>query len=109
MTVVEVNYRDGEPESYLLPLTFIFGERATELSQSSPQAVVARLKTRRGEEVVDGILFDALYDRIFLGVLLDAVSRRRSFHGKSSEIAASPSKIFRKLRGSPDTIRNRTL
>ncbi len=23
MTVVEVNYRDGEPESYLLPLTFV--------------------------------------------------------------------------------------
>ena len=104
MSIVEVNYRDGEPESYLLPLMFVSGDRAAESSQAAPQAIVARLKVRQGEETVDGSLFDALYDRMFLRVLLDAIARRRSFHGESSEIAASPSKIFRKLGGSSDTI-----
>ena len=104
LTVVEVNYRDGEPESYLLPLTFIAGERVTELSQASPQAVVARLKIRHSGEVVEGILFDALYDRLFLRLLLEAIFRRRSFHGKSAEIFASPSKLYHKERGSPATL-----
>jgi maltose alpha-D-glucosyltransferase/alpha-amylase len=69
------------------------------LTQSSPQAVVARLKVRRSSGSVDGVLLDALYDRIFLKALLEAIFRRRTFQGKSSEISALPSKLFRKLSG----------
>jgi len=98
-TVVEVSYREGEPDYYFLPLTFIAGDRVTELTQSSPQAVVARLKVRRSSGSVDGVLLDALYDRIFLKALLEAIFRRRTFQGKSSEISALPSKLFRKLSG----------
>ena len=76
-------------------------ERATELSQSSPQAVVARLKTRRSGSCLMGYTFSvrSMIENLFWG-LLDAVSRRISGRlcGKSSEIAASPSKIFHWLR-----------
>jgi maltose alpha-D-glucosyltransferase / alpha-amylase len=102
LTVVGVNYGDGEPESYFLPLAFMTGDRATELQQAFPQALVARLKVKSAGEAVEGTVVDALYDRAFLRVLLDAISRRRSFRGKSSEILAAPSKLFRALRGPSD-------
>ncbi len=103
-TAVVVNYSDGEPESYFLPLAFVTGERAAEVQQAFPQAPVVRLKTKSDGEVVEGIVVDALYDRAFLKVLLDAISRRRSFKGNSSEIVASPSKLFRHLRGDTNAL-----
>ncbi len=101
---VVVNYADGEPESYFLPLAFVMGERAAELQQSFPQALITRLKAKSDGEVAEGILVDALYDRAFLKVLLDAISRRRSFKGNSSEIVAAPSKLFRHLRGDTNAL-----
>jgi maltose alpha-D-glucosyltransferase / alpha-amylase len=103
-TAAAVNYGDGEPESYFLPLTFMAGDRAVELQQAFPQALVARLKVKNAGEVVEGIVVDALYDRAFLKHLLDAIARRRSFRGKSAEILALPSKHFRALRGASETM-----
>jgi maltose alpha-D-glucosyltransferase/alpha-amylase len=98
-TVIEVNYRDGEPESYLLPLTFVAGERAQELTQASPKAALAKLKVTKGSEVVEGMLCDALYDREFLRLLLETLFRRRSFRSKSAEIFGLPSKSYRREKG----------
>jgi maltose alpha-D-glucosyltransferase / alpha-amylase len=97
--VVEVTYGEGDPEFYVLPLAFAGSERAGELLQSSPEAVIAQLKTRRAGAATDGVLFDAVFDRMFRDALLDAITRRRSFHGPSSEIVMVPAKNFRKLRG----------
>ena len=97
--VVEVTYGEGDPEFYVLPLAFAGSERAGELLQSSPEAVIAQLKTRRAGAATDGVLFDAVFDRMFRDALLDAIARRRSFHGPSSAIVMVPAKNFRKLRG----------
>ena len=99
MIAVEVSYTDGEPEAYLLPLAFVTGDRAGEVQQTVPQSVIARLKTKPAGEATEGLLIDALYDRAFLSVLLDAIARRRSFKSKTGEILAVPSKFFRVLRG----------
>ena len=98
-TAVEAAYGEGQPETYLLPLAFVTGERAAELQQSVPQAVVTRLRSKHAGAITEGIVVDALYDREFLKTLLGAIARRRSLHGKSVEVFASPSKHFRALRG----------
>ena len=103
MAALEVVYGDGEPEAYLLPLAFVTGEQASEFHQTFPQAVIARVKTKQAGEVTEGLLVDALYDRVFLKASLDAIGRRRSFKGKSGEIVAAPTKLFRGLRGSHET------
>ena len=103
VTAVEVAYSDGEPEPYLLPVTFVAGERAVEFQQSCPQAVIARLKTRHAGESVEGLLVDALYDRKLLKTFLDTIARRRTFKGKPGEISGVPSKLFRALRGPSET------
>jgi maltose alpha-D-glucosyltransferase/alpha-amylase len=102
IAAMEVSYADGEPESYLLALGYLTGERAAEYQQSFAHAVIARLKTRRAGKTVEGLLVDALYDRALLNGLLEAIARRRSFRGPSGEILAAPSKLFRALRGSQD-------
>jgi len=102
-TAMDVAYGEGQPETYLLPLAFVTGERAAELQQSSPQAVVMRLKSRQAGEVTEGIVVDALYDREFLKTLLGAIAHRRSLRGKSLEVFGSPSKHFRALRGPSQT------
>jgi maltose alpha-D-glucosyltransferase/alpha-amylase len=100
VAAIEVAYAEGEPESYLLPLMFLPAERAAELQQAFPQAVIARLRAKHNGDPVDGLLVDAIYDRGFGKALLDAISRRRTFKGRVTEFAALSSTGFRALRGS---------
>ncbi len=103
LAAVEVMYGEGEPEVYVLPMTLVTADRALEIQQSFPQAVIARVKWKHNGAALEGLLIDALYDRDFSKALLDAISRRRSFKGKTNEILAVPGKFFRALRGSTET------
>jgi maltose alpha-D-glucosyltransferase / alpha-amylase len=97
-----VQYLGATPEVYLLPLGFAAGERAFELRQANPQAVVAQLKIKDKKQETDGVLFDALYDANFCRSLLAAVARGRRFKGQGTELVAQPSKVFRKASGQSD-------
>ncbi|HEX4216632.1 MAG TPA: maltose alpha-D-glucosyltransferase [Candidatus Dormibacteraeota bacterium] len=68
--VIQVNYRDGDPESYALPLT------------------------RNAEARV----VDALGDTGFNAALLEAIARRRRFRGRSGDIVALPTGGLRHLQ-----------
>jgi maltose alpha-D-glucosyltransferase / alpha-amylase len=98
-TTWEVQYTGRTPETYLLPLTFATGDRAFELRQSNPQAIVAQLKIRETNPETEGLLYDALYDTQFAKSLLASVGRGRRFKGAGAEIHAQPSKLFRELAG----------
>jgi maltose alpha-D-glucosyltransferase/alpha-amylase len=95
--LVQVDYTEGDPETYLLPMTFSTGERAEQLLRDSPHVVVARLSAHEGE----GILHGALVERNLCLTLLDAIARRRRFHG-AGEIRAWPTRAFRTARGPAD-------
>ena len=103
LTLIEIQYGGGVPESYLLPLMFAPSERAAEIRHSSPGAAIAQLRVNDGGEENEGILFDALYDPRFCKSLLEAIARRRRFKGEGAEIVARPSQAFHKVRGSSDT------
>ncbi|HEY8020259.1 MAG TPA: maltose alpha-D-glucosyltransferase [Thermoanaerobaculia bacterium] len=93
LALLDVDYTESEPESYLLPLAFAAAGRAEEIAARAPQAVVARLE---GDE--PGILYDALFDPGFARGLLEAIARRRRFKdGEGSELAAYPTPAFREL------------
>jgi len=97
LALLDVDYTEGEAESYALPLAFAAGERAREIALRSPQAVVARLD---GEE--SGLLYDALFEPPFARGLFEAIARRRRFRdeeGAGSELAAYPTPAFRALAG----------
>jgi maltose alpha-D-glucosyltransferase/alpha-amylase len=70
--LVQVEYNEGPPDSYLMPLAFAAGDQAVHLLEEMPHAVVARVQ---GE--TEGLLFDALCDPGFDAMLLEVVRGSR--------------------------------
>ncbi|ACA59364.1 maltose alpha-D-glucosyltransferase [Candidatus Desulforudis audaxviator] len=97
ITLVQADYTEGDPETYILPLALATGEwgRVWEGGRELVQSAVARLQTKDKT----GILYDALWDPAFCEVLLDAVPRRRRFKGESGTMIATPTRQFARLRG----------
>ena len=93
--LVQVEYADGDPETYVLPLACPSVEDSRDLLEDEPQNVVARLRLREG----DRALIDAMQDPAFGELLLDSVRRRRRFPGGKGRVETSMTKVFRSLRG----------
>jgi maltose alpha-D-glucosyltransferase / alpha-amylase len=84
VALLQVDYTEGEPETYVLPLAFASGEHAERVSRDLPHAPLAKLRMgSRGE----GVLYDALWEKRFCQALFETISRRRRFRNGASEIA----------------------
>ncbi|HWO94162.1 MAG TPA: putative maltokinase, partial [Dehalococcoidia bacterium] len=99
LALLSVEYREGEPETYMLPLGLARGERSEALMQEAPQAIVARIESRTDGGT--GILFDASLDEEFGETLLSAIARGRSFEG-TGKLTASPTPALRRIRSRAD-------
>jgi maltose alpha-D-glucosyltransferase/alpha-amylase len=97
IAVVRATYRDGEPESYLLPLTFAAGKEAEHVAGA---AALARLRVVTGGKPEEGVLYDALWNDRFARALFRMLARGRRAACDSGEIVATPSAAFRALLGS---------
>jgi maltose alpha-D-glucosyltransferase/alpha-amylase len=80
--LVQVEYSDGEPETYVLPLAVAEPARADELLADHPNCGVAWIDVRSSGERL--LLHDAVVDPAFMAGALDAVRRRRSFTSTSN-------------------------
>ncbi|MDB6124137.1 MAG: trehalose synthase [Pedosphaera sp.] len=96
ITFLWVDYVQADPEQYLLPLAFASGQKSETVQSESPQLVIARLRVGASEE--NGILYDAVGNKLFGGELLEAIARRRSFKGKEGELIGSPTSAMRTIR-----------
>jgi len=95
--LLEVEYTEGEAETYVLPLITAPAEELTRIQNEYPYAVVAHLKSKGKDS--ENILYDALVDKQFCDFLLKAIGRRRRFRGQAGEVVALPGKVFRSVRG----------
>ncbi|MBI4497437.1 MAG: putative maltokinase, partial [Chloroflexi bacterium] len=95
LTLLKVEYLEGEPETYMLPLALATGEPAQRALSEFPHAVLARLRVHGKEET--GVLYDALRERGFCTALLDAITRRRRFKGTLGELHAVRTRAFRPI------------
>ena len=87
VTILSVDYVEGEPEEYLLPIAFEHGTRAEKIRSRSPHAVIATVKFQ--DEQPGGVLYDAAVDREFASGLLQAIGQKQTFKGVEGELAAS--------------------
>jgi maltose alpha-D-glucosyltransferase/alpha-amylase len=99
VALVQVEYTENSPETFVLPLAFAAGAAAEEVRKDRPQAAIARLRVTRpaagdGAAAEEGLLHDPLGERHFSRVLLEAVARRRRFKGTGGEITASRTRPF---------------
>ncbi len=99
LTLLQVEYTEGDPETYLLPLTVARGERAVQMQAGFPHPLLACLQGWDG--VDSGLLYDALYDQEFNRALLDAMARHRRLKGREGELIATPTRAFRLLQDAP--------
>ena len=92
-------YEEGEPETYVLPLTMAVGSRAEEVQQASPQAVLARVRQPDAE----GLLCEAWWEPPLWEAVLAAIARGERFQGTAGALCAFPTQAFADLRGPAET------
>jgi len=97
--LIEVEYTEGEPETYVLPLTATAAEQADEIIAEYPHAVIARLKPRKKDGNNGSLLYDALVDKNFCKFLIESIGRRRHFKGKAGKVVTSRTRVFRNVLG----------
>ncbi|MDH5364938.1 MAG: putative maltokinase, partial [Dehalococcoidia bacterium] len=93
MVFMQVSYTEGEPETYVLPLTTAPADHIARLVEQYPHAVVIHLTPHNQDS--DWLLYDALFDKEFCQSLLQAIERGRRFKGAAGELLASPTRAFR--------------
>ena len=70
---VNVQYAEGSPETYVLPLAYESGDGAFQRQTTQPDAVFLRVRSVESGE--QGVLFDALYDEEFANSILRSIER----------------------------------
>jgi maltose alpha-D-glucosyltransferase / alpha-amylase len=93
---VEVHFDDGEPDTYLIPLTMSYADAAAELQRTSPHAIVAAVLSGEGA----GLLHDAAFDDSTCQELLAFIEDQRELKTRHGRIRGLRGKAFPALRGS---------
>lgn len=92
ITLLSVEYLEGEPEIYILPFTFKVGKYIGKPRAVMPETTIAILKD--WDTDLEGVLYEASDNRDFCITLLEAMAFRRRFKSELGEIIASPTHAF---------------
>ncbi|GAB4425398.1 MAG: maltose alpha-D-glucosyltransferase [Chloroflexi bacterium OHK40] len=104
LALATVQYTEGSPETYLLPMAYAEGERARQLLADARPSVIARLTTRRDQDE-PGVIYDPLGDRSFARALLDVVLSRRRLRGAGGgELGGHPTRALRSILADTDNL-----
>jgi maltose alpha-D-glucosyltransferase / alpha-amylase len=91
VALVQVEYSEGDSDTYVLPLAFAAGPGGEHVRAERPWSVVAALRVQpRGREAESGVLYDPLGERPFSVALLEAMLRYRRFKRSAGELLALP-------------------
>ena len=107
LLVVEVQFSDGDPEEYFVPVASVRDSEAVEILEAAPGAAIARLVPEgRGRAAADDagdgasdarLLIDATRVERFSRVMLDAMVRRRKLRGPESTLIGDADRVLREL------------
>jgi maltose alpha-D-glucosyltransferase/alpha-amylase len=93
LLLLTVDYREGDPEQYLLPVARAMGGEGEQLEKRLPQQIIARLRLQ--PEGSTGVLYAAAHSSQFCHALLEAIAHRRSFDGLEGELRAISVPVLR--------------
>jgi maltose alpha-D-glucosyltransferase/alpha-amylase len=100
LLVLDVEFTDGEPQSYLLPAAIANVRREQDQGRNLP--VIARLR--------DGaILYEPVQETAFADALLDAIARKRQLRGMLGDVTGIAARSFRELRGRDERLETHVL
>ena len=90
---LNVEYGDGDPEVYLVPISVATGDKSEAILHDRPDVVLARLDGPGPETTA--LLYGATFDRDFSDSLLRAIVRRRRIKGEGGELVGAHTRDFR--------------
>jgi maltose alpha-D-glucosyltransferase / alpha-amylase len=90
LLLLEASYLDIAPEIYLLPLQLSSGDRARQIAQETPRAVLVRYNQDQQETIVH----DALYDERFRAALLQLMDGKGFIKGDFGRVAGEPGRAL---------------
>jgi maltose alpha-D-glucosyltransferase/alpha-amylase len=93
LTLTTVEFTEGDPEDYLLPLAFAGGEEGDQIVSATPHLVIARVRIEADGS--EGILYDACGNKAFIRVLGDAMARRRTLSDGDARLRGFPTNLLR--------------
>ncbi|MFW5837915.1 MAG: putative maltokinase, partial [Desulfovibrionaceae bacterium] len=93
--LVEVEYQEGDPEIYVLPLAFAPRE---DQEYELPRGAVAWIETPEGE----GAVYEAVFSRRFLRDLLALMAGRKRIGSARGRLQAVSSRMLRELTADPE-------
>jgi maltose alpha-D-glucosyltransferase/alpha-amylase len=93
---IRVEYDEGEPEVYQLPLSVARGVELEKVQNNLSEFVLAHLQSQDGTK---GLLYSAFRDQQFPDALLGLISRRRRVRTPRGELAGSHTRAFREVLG----------
>jgi maltose alpha-D-glucosyltransferase/alpha-amylase len=108
LVLIQVDFTDGDPDVYAVPLALARGEEAERIVARSRHVVLARVASNGSSNeprlvrdgAGDGVVFDAMADRSFARAILDAIVARRRFKGRAGSLHGMSSRAHRSLLGS---------
>ncbi len=94
ITVVSVEYREGSPERYLVPLAIVGGAAGDAVVANTPQLALARVTGAK-----KGVVIDGTTDDLFAQLLMDALDAEASVRTKRGTARTRRTPAFQELRG----------
>src|SRR4029450_3867328 len=94
MTIVEVEYQDGERDNYFLPLAICGVSDVKTIEERSPHGVLARVTGAR-----KGVLFDAWLDTSFARAMLEAIEQSQEIRMRRGTVQSIQTALFKRVRG----------
>lgn len=96
LALLRVEFVQGDPEMYSLPLAFATGADADRWRSEMTRLVIADVSVADGTQ---GVLFDAIASPLFSQALLEQILSRRRARGQRGEIEASGTGPLRRILG----------
>ncbi|MFC5410219.1 maltose alpha-D-glucosyltransferase [Larkinella bovis] len=92
LLLVEASYEQGLPELYQVPITFVQGERASQIASGYPQAILAQMQL--GEE--EGLLCDAFFTDRLHQLLFAKLTASQSIPARNGKLVFAGEKSLKK-------------
>ncbi|HTV43213.1 MAG TPA: maltose alpha-D-glucosyltransferase [Candidatus Sulfotelmatobacter sp.] len=93
---LQVEYTQNEPDIYVLPLACAFGAQMDAVCRDWAPLAIARVSIKTPQ--AEGVLYDAISNKEFCRILLDAIASRRSLPGSHGNLTSMHTSHLRQLR-----------
>jgi maltose alpha-D-glucosyltransferase/alpha-amylase len=93
LLLTDIEYSDGDPDTYLIALSLAGGERAQTVVHDNPESVLATVSGMPEESTV---VYGSVFDREFSNSLLGAIIRRKKYKADYGDLQGGHTKAFRK-------------